>query len=347
MPKANEILSTRRDQAIGLFRGGHAIRSIGRILQIAPSTVSSIVRRWRLTGSTVNSKRSGRPRKVSLRGQRQLKRIVKKNRKSSLRSLTELYNEGKQRQQKVSAKTVSRNLHHLGFRSRRAAKKPLVSKANRKKRLAFYHHHKGWNLNKWSDVLFSDESKFNLYNCDGRIRVWRQSHERYLPDCTRKTVKGGGGSIMVWGCISRKSVGPLIEIQGTLDANRYISMILEPFFNKYWRSFRRSRKKATFMHDNAPCHRARKVTDWLGRKRIKTLTWPPQSPDLNPIENVWDKIFDAIRKRENQPNSLGQLKSALLEEWMNLPPDYLENLFAGLPNRLIELKKMNGNATKY
>ena len=346
MQKASEILSTRRDQAIGLFRGGHGIRYIGRILQIAPSTVSSIDRKWRLTGSTMNSKRSGRPRKVSSRGQRQLKRIAKKNRKSSLRSLTELYNEGKQKQQKVSSKTLSRNLHQLGFWSRRAAKKPLVSKANRKKRLAFYHYHKGWNLNKWSDVLFSDESKFNLLNCDGRIRVWRQSHERYLPECTRKTVKGGGGSVMVWGCISRNSVGPLIEIQGTLDASRYISMILEPFL-KYWRSFRRARKKAIFMHDNAPCHRARKVTAWLGRKRIKILTWPPQSPDLNPIENVWDKIFDAIRKRENQPNSIGQLKSAILEEWKNLPREYLEKLFAGLPNRLIEMKRVNGNSTKY
>ena len=107
-------------------------------------------------------------------------------------------------------------------------------------------------------------------------------------------------------------------------------MILEPFL-KYWRSFRRARKKAIFMHDNAPCHRARKVTAWLGRKRIKILTWPPQSPDLNPIENVWDKIFDAIRKRENQPNSIGQLKSAILEEWKNLPLSIWKNYLQGYP----------------
>lgn len=134
MLKASEILSTRRDQAIGLFRGGHSIRSIGRILQIAPSTVSYIVRRWCLTGSTMNSPGSGRPRKVSSRGQR-LKGIVKKNRKSSLGSLNELYNEGKQKQQKVSSMTLSRNLHQLVIWSRRVVKKPLVSKANRKKRL--------------------------------------------------------------------------------------------------------------------------------------------------------------------------------------------------------------------
>ena len=110
-----------------------------------------------------------------------------------------MYNTEKQRKVKGSSKTLSRNLHKMGFWARRACRKPLISNKNRKERLDFYRSHKDWDIDKWSIILFSDESKFNLYHSDGRIRVWRQSHERYLPECTQGTVRGGGGSVLFWG----------------------------------------------------------------------------------------------------------------------------------------------------
>ena len=145
MPKRKEISQTIKNQCIGLVKGGHCIRGIGRTLSLPPSTVSFIVRRWRSTGSTTNLGRSSRPKKVTARGARQIKNIVKLNKRNTLRGINELYNHAKD--QNISSKTVSRTLHQMGFWARRPCKKPLVSKANKRKRLDFYHRHKNWGVN--------------------------------------------------------------------------------------------------------------------------------------------------------------------------------------------------------
>ncbi|KAI6658201.1 hypothetical protein LOD99_15470 [Oopsacas minuta] len=98
---------------VGLHIGGHTIRGIGRTLSLPPSTVSFIVRRWKKTGSTHNLLRSGRLKKVSPRGVRYLKKIVKQNRRNTLRHITEGYNDSKKI--KVSSKIISRELHKMDF----------------------------------------------------------------------------------------------------------------------------------------------------------------------------------------------------------------------------------------
>ena len=190
--------------------------TVARILNLASSTVSFIVRRWQNTGSTNTFKRSGRPKMITTRGARQLKSIVKHNRRNTLRGITEIYNDAKY--QRVSSKTVSRALHKMGFWARRPCKKPLVSRTNKKKRLAFFHKHKTWGIKQWKNVVYSDESKFNLLNSDGRIRVWREKGSVISPECANKSIRGGGGSVMFWGCISFNMMGPLIEVKQTMDA---------------------------------------------------------------------------------------------------------------------------------
>ena len=70
-------------------------------------------------------------------------------------------------------------------------------------------------------VFFSDESKFNLIGNDERNFTWRRQGERLSPKCVKKTVKFGGGSVMVWGIMSAAGVGPLVRIQGTVNADVY------------------------------------------------------------------------------------------------------------------------------
>ena len=167
---------------------------------------------------------------------------MKCNRRGGLRELTQLFNVGKE--VTLSQKTVGRNIHSLGFHARRACKKPLISSKNRLKRLAYHKRLKLWSVNDWKDVIFSDESKFNLFHSDGLVKVWRQAHERYHPDCTANTIKGFGGSLMFWGCITFQKLGPLIEVNSTLNSENYISNILDPFLT-FWRKFRRKKKVFT------------------------------------------------------------------------------------------------------
>ena len=137
--------------------------------------------------------------------------IVKSHCTSRVELITNIFNEGEEKQ--LSIKTISRQMHRLGFWERRPSRKPLVSQRNRMKRLAFFHSHRNWGLDEWKNIIFSDESRFKLFCCDGRTKVWRRAKERFLPECTQKTVQGGSGSLLFWGYITYDKIGSLIEIK--------------------------------------------------------------------------------------------------------------------------------------
>ena len=150
---------------------------------------------------------------------------------------------------------------------------------------------------------------------------------------------------MFWGCITYDKMGPFIEIRGNLNSQDYISQILETF-RGFWRKFQRKNKTGVFMQDNAPCHTSKLVEKWFGSNKVRKILWP-QSPDQNPIETVWDMLLRAIRNRKKQPTSLTDLREALKNGWLNFPMEEIRKLYDGLPNRIDQIKKMKGNATKY
>ncbi|GFT68091.1 transposable element Tc1 transposase [Trichonephila clavipes] len=107
----------------------------------------------------------------------------------------------------VSAETVRNVIRHAGYSSRVARKKPFISLQNQKKHLEFAKTHQLKTDNFWKKVIFSDESKFNIFGSDGRRTVWRKPNTALDPKNLRPTVKHGGGSFMVWGCMASNGVG--------------------------------------------------------------------------------------------------------------------------------------------
>ncbi|GBN88220.1 hypothetical protein AVEN_194165-1, partial [Araneus ventricosus] len=89
-----------------------------------------------------------------------------------------------------------------------------------------------------------------------------------------------------------------------------------------------------FMDDNARPHRANIVDECLQSEDIKRMDWPAYSPDLNPIEHVWDMFGRRIAARQPPPICLPELRRALLDEWCNIPQDQILNLILSLPRRL-------------
>ena len=122
----------------------------------------------------------------------------------------------------VSVSTVKRTLADFGMHGRIARRKPFLSAANRKKHLQFALEHKDWTVEDWGKIIFSDESKFNLYKSDGRTYVRRSSSEALNPCCIQQTVKHGGGSGMVWGAFTFLKLSTLPRISHHLDAQGYI-----------------------------------------------------------------------------------------------------------------------------
>uniref|UniRef100_A0A8R1IB66 HTH_Tnp_Tc3_2 domain-containing protein n=1 Tax=Caenorhabditis japonica TaxID=281687 RepID=A0A8R1IB66_CAEJA len=115
-----------------------------------------------------------------------------------------------------SRMTIRRRLQVAGLHGRR----PLVSLKNRKARVEWAKQHLSWGPRECANHIWSDESKFNLFGTDGIQWIRRPIGSRYAPQYQCPTVKHGGGSVMVWGCFSDTSMGPLKIIVGTMD--RYV-----------------------------------------------------------------------------------------------------------------------------
>ena len=172
--------------------------------------------------------------------------------------------------------------------------------------------------------MFSDESRFSLQQSDRR-RVYRRLGERYSDACVREVDRfGGGGFVMVWCGISHGVKTPLVVIQGNLIAVRYWDQVLMPRVLPLVNAH-----NLTFQHDNVRPHIARVCRDFLNQNNVQVLDWPPYSPDLNPIEHLWDALDRRVRKRVNVQNNVAQLQLALIQEWNNIPQRTIDNL-AGL-----------------
>ncbi len=100
-----------------------------------------------------------------------------------------------------------------------------------------------------------------------------------------------------------------------------------------------------FQHDNDPKHTANATKEWLKKKHIKVLEWPSQSPNLNPIENLWSELKVWVAKR--QPRNLNDLERICKEEWDKIPPEMCANLVANYKKRLTSVIANKGFATKY
>uniref|UniRef100_A0A3B4Z7B4 Transposase Tc1-like domain-containing protein n=1 Tax=Stegastes partitus TaxID=144197 RepID=A0A3B4Z7B4_9TELE len=265
-------------------------------------------------------------------------RLVRADRKATVTQITTRYNRGMQNS--ISERTTRRTLRRMGYSSRRPHRVPLLSAKNRKLRLQFAQAHQNWTIEE--NVAWSDESRFLLRHSDGRVRIWRQQHESMDPSCLVSTVQAGGGGVMVWGIFSWHTLGPLVPIEHRVNATVYLSIVaghVHPFMTTVYPSI-----DGYFQQDNAPCHKAPIISDWFLEhdNEFTVLQWPPQSPDLNPIEHLWDVVEREIRIMDVQPTNLQQLRVAIMSIWSKISEECFQYLVESMPQRIKAVLKAKG-----
>ena len=237
--------------------------------------------------------------------------------------------------------TIGRTLHDAGYFSRLQSKKPYVSYKNQQVRLKWAQEHVEWSVEKWKQVLFSDESPFVL-SYAVRERVWRQKHEKYNQEYMKGTVKHDK-KINVWGCFTYAGVGDLHLVKGILEQKQYKQILIHHMLPSAKKLF--GNQEFIFQQDKDPKHTANSITQYLSNKQINVLNWPPQSPDLNPIENLWS-ILDREAKDRNVSNE-NDLFLCLKKAWENISSKTIQNLISSMPRRCQACIDNNGLPTKY
>ncbi|UYV73743.1 USP2 [Cordylochernes scorpioides] len=226
----------------------------------------------------------------------------------------------------ISTRTISRRLVANRLHSCRPLRRLPLTPPNRRQRFEWCRARSTW-MTEWHRVVFSDESRFCLSSDSRRVRVWRRRGERSNPAAIveRPTVRQRG--IMVWGAIAYDSRSPLFRIQGTMTAQRYVDDVLRPVTLPYLQGV----PNALYQQDNARPHTARISQQAL--QDVQMLPWPPYSPDLSPIEHVWDIIGRRLHALP-QPRSEDEMWQMVEREWRAIPQDAIRTLIDSLPRRV-------------
>jgi len=105
-------------------------------------------------------------------------------------------------------------------------------------------------------------------------------------------------------------------------------------------------EQCIFQHDGAPCHKAKVITKWLGDQNVEILgPWPGNSPDLNPIENLWSILKRRVDKQK--PTNSDKLQEVIMKEWVAISQDLAQKLIESMPSRIAEVLKKKGQHCKY
>ncbi|GFV03797.1 transposable element Tcb2 transposase [Trichonephila clavipes] len=308
---------------------GRSVTSAAAEFGIAHSIVSRLWRQFQTIGTAIRGFSSGRPRGTTPVDDRYIVLQARRNRRQTAEEIARHTTQATGRP--ISRFTVARRLHGGGLFARRPVRCVPLTPAHRRRRSLWCREHRNWRANEWGRVLFTDERRFSLSSDSHRILIWRERGSRnHLSNIIERDRYRGRG-VLVWGGIMLGSRTDLhIFDAGSVNGTRYCNEILLP----YVRLFRGAMGlQFLFMDDNAPCHCTVAAEQLLESEDIERMDWPARSPDLNPIEHVWDFLGRRLAVRTLPPVTIRELRLALQDEWAAMPQQLIDTLILSMGRR--------------
>jgi hypothetical protein len=243
-----------------------------------------------------------------------------------------------------SVDTIDRRLIAAGLHGRVARHVFQLTDEHKRKRLAFAHGYERFSEAEWCKVIFADVKGFEGKGSHGQVWVRRPVGEAANTEYS-VAHKPHPVSVPAWGCFSAKGPGYMAMFEGSLDAaglrdifRDYLLPTVEEHFGEgteWW-----------LLHDNDPGrHHSQVLKTFMHNNYIRPLDFPPYSPDLNPIENVWREMD--VRMASTQADSKGELEGVVAQTWASLTPEYCSGLARSMPKRIAQVIERKGAYTDY
>lgn len=334
------VSTFNKGRAVGMLEAGLSIHEVSRLLNHDRKTIRRWWNKFQATGNCERRQGSGRPRKGTNRDDRLLVCNVVANRFSPVsRLVRQTFLPG---QHPYSIRTAQRRVLERGYRSCRPVCRIPLGPNHKTARFNWCNEHVAKEMDFWKRVLWTDESRFALDFHDGRVRVRRLRSERFHPSCIAQHDRYGGGSIMIWGGIWYDGKTEAVLVHGTLNGERYVNEIVIPHVVPC-----AAAHALVLQQDNARPHTSNVTRAALNENQVAILSWPARSPDLSPIEHIWDVIQRSISENYDPATSLQQLAQQVTASWNQVSQQIIQHLIESVPRRLQECVDRRGNHTRY
>lgn len=279
---------------------------------------------------------TGRPRKTTIDEDNRIVQLAQRDRFINSRNMGAEFG--------LSQATIRRRFKEGGLNHRIPAKKCALTGRHKTQRLEFASKYLNHNF---ENVVFVDEKVFCSSAC-GRLSLWRMGNTRYDERNVLVNNRSGRITLGFWAWMSQAGPGEIVEVGGRLNGQQYkniLSDVLLPTTQVFYPN-----EKVSFVQDNSSVHNSNIVKTYLAntetKKSLHQIIFPPRSPDLNPIENLWAIMiqrWDNTRARTTEA-----LRRHVLETWDSLRGDvFCYNAVKSMRKRLYDVKTAEGGYTKY
>ncbi len=343
--RSKELSLSVKQAIIRLKKQNKPIREIAKTLGVAKTTVWNILKKKERTGELSNTKRPGRTRKTTVVDDRRILSLVKK---THFTTVGQIKNTLQEVGVCVSKSTIKRRLHQSEYRGFTTRCKPLVSLKNRKARLEFAKRHLKKPSQFWNNILWTDETKINLYQSDGR-EEYGEGKELLMilsippHQWSMVVVVSWRGHVwlpvelvllyllMMW--LLTKAAGWILKCFG-----QYYLLIFSQCFRTHWTALH----SADGQWPKAYCKSNQRVFEG---KEVDCYAMASQSPDLNPIEHAFHLLKTKLKGK--CPKDKQELKTVAVEAWQSITRDETQRLVMSMRSRLQAVIDCKGFATKY
>jgi transposase len=298
------------------------------------NTVGHWIRHWQQSESVEERRRSGRKRKA-VEETGAIVAVAKEKKFITPREIR------RELELPIYSRTVRRRLDEAGLFGRIARKEHPFSVDHIRKRLSFAEGYANWTDDQWDMVLFSDETHIEM-GPHGQVWVQRPLGAAYDPQYMTNQ-ETHPDKISLWGCFSGRGLGDLEVFSSTLDGPLMKTILSTHLLPSSRRLFPTG--AWWFQQDNDPKHTSRLVQSWLFNHGVQQLDFPPYSPDLNPIENLWADLKRRVEKRNAR--DIEQLEHDVREEWSRTSPIFLARLSHNMHKRCQAVVKNQGHKIAY